>query len=300
MPKRFVLRNAFYLPALFLGGASLSHYFASKELDEIEKEATKPIYIYIYIYIYTVLRNIIKINFTGFSIESKNNLRTLIPKSFKDIINLQNKEKVRILYDSLISYKNEHELVLLLLLSLLYILYQSFPIFLWWMAGTGCVITILIGAFYNYIFSILYCSILATLAPFITYVIFKYYGRTLINYFFQKQLIKFNRELNKRVRNNVDLFVYVTILRLTPVFPNVVINLVGACVQLPAVPFFLATYIGILPNTIILVSVGQAINSISSVNMTNQFYMSITFIVLLLLFQTVINYKCKDMRIQTR
>ncbi|KAI4837380.1 succinate dehydrogenase subunit 3 [Plasmodium brasilianum] len=43
MPKRFVLRNAFYLPALFLGGASLSHYFASKELDEIEKEATKPI-----------------------------------------------------------------------------------------------------------------------------------------------------------------------------------------------------------------------------------------------------------------
>ncbi|SCO93268.1 SNARE associated Golgi protein, putative [Plasmodium malariae] len=236
----------------------------------------------------------------GFSIESKNNLRTLIPKSFKDIINLQNKEKVRILYDSLISYKNEHELVLLLLLSLLYILYQSFPIFLWWMAGTGCVITILIGAFYNYIFSILYCSILATLAPFITYVIFKYYGRTVINYFFQKQLIKFNRELNKRVRNNVDLFVYVTILRLTPVFPNVVINLVGACVQLPAVPFFLATYIGILPNTIILVSVGQAINSISSVNMTNQFYMSITFIVLLLLFQTVINYKCKDMRIQTR
>ncbi|ANQ08990.1 Uncharacterized protein PCOAH_00035840 [Plasmodium coatneyi] len=44
MPKRFLRRNAFYLPALFLGGASLSHYFASKELDEIEKEATKSIW----------------------------------------------------------------------------------------------------------------------------------------------------------------------------------------------------------------------------------------------------------------
>ncbi|CRG93690.1 succinate dehydrogenase subunit 3, putative [Plasmodium gallinaceum] len=39
-----VRKNAFYLPALFLGGASLSHYFASKELDEIEKEAKKTIW----------------------------------------------------------------------------------------------------------------------------------------------------------------------------------------------------------------------------------------------------------------
>ncbi|SPJ09284.1 succinate dehydrogenase subunit 3,putative [Plasmodium sp. DRC-Itaito] len=39
-----VRRKAFYLPALFLGGASLSHFYASKELDEIEKEVKKTIW----------------------------------------------------------------------------------------------------------------------------------------------------------------------------------------------------------------------------------------------------------------
>ncbi|VWU52057.1 succinate dehydrogenase subunit 3, putative [Hepatocystis sp. ex Piliocolobus tephrosceles] len=42
--RKKLISNAFYLPALFLGGASLSHYFAAKELDEIEKEATKSIW----------------------------------------------------------------------------------------------------------------------------------------------------------------------------------------------------------------------------------------------------------------
>ncbi|CRG93689.1 SNARE associated Golgi protein, putative [Plasmodium gallinaceum] len=230
----------------------------------------------------------------GLNVESKNRLKILIPKSFKDLKYLSNKEKVKILYDSLILYKNEHGFVLLILLSLFYIFYQSFPLFLWWITGTASIITILIGAFYNYLFSIFYCSILSTISPLIAYVIFKYYGKTVIEHFFKKSLIKFNVQIKKRVKNKFDLFFYIAILRLTPIFPNALINILGASLSLPLLPFLLATYFGLLPNTVILVSVGQAINRLSSVDMKQQFYVPLIFIILLLFFQKLIRNKYKE------
>ncbi|CRH01025.1 SNARE associated Golgi protein, putative [Plasmodium relictum] len=230
----------------------------------------------------------------GLNVESKNRLKILIPKSFKDLKNLSNKEKVKILYDSLVLYKSEHGFVLLILLSLFYIFYQSFPLFLWWMTGTASIITILIGAFYNYLFSILYCSILSTISPVIAYVIFKYYGKTVIEHFFKNSLIKFNAQIKKRVKNKIDLFFYIAILRLTPIFPNALINILGASLSLPILPFFVGTYIGLLPNTVILVSLGQAINRLSSVNMKQQFYVPLIFIILLLLFQKIMRNKYKE------
>ncbi|SOV12493.1 SNARE associated Golgi protein, putative [Plasmodium sp. gorilla clade G2] len=230
----------------------------------------------------------------GLNIEGKKKLKILIPKSFKDLINFNKREKIKILYDSLVSYKNEHGMVLLILLSLLYIFYQSFPIFLWWMTGTASIITILIGAFYNYAFSILYCSILSTISPLIAYAIIVYYGKTVIEHFFKKSLIQFQEKIKKRVKNKLDLFFYIAILRLTPIFPNSLINILGATLSLPIIPFVLATYIGLLPNTIILVSIGQALNRLSSVNMKHQFYVPITFIILLLLFQKIVSSKYKE------
>ncbi|GAW81913.1 SNARE associated Golgi protein [Plasmodium gonderi] len=227
----------------------------------------------------------------GLSIESKEKLKTLIPQNFKDLITLNNREKVKNLYDSLISYKNEHGFILLILLTIIYIFYQAFPLFLWWMTGTGTIITILIGAFYNYAFSIFYCSILSTISPLVTYFIFKNYGRTVIEYFFKKSLVNFNEQIKKRVKSKFDLFFYLAILRLTPVFPNALINIMVASLSLPAIPFMCATYIGLIPNTIILVSVGQAISMLSAVDVKQQFYIPITFIVLLFLFQTIVKYK---------
>ncbi|KMZ79496.1 SNARE associated Golgi protein, putative [Plasmodium vivax] len=230
----------------------------------------------------------------GLNIESKQKLKTLIPKNFNDIVTLNSKGKIKILYDSLISYKNEHGFILLILLSLIYIFYQAFPLFLWWMTGTGSIITILIGAFYNYAFSIFYCSLLSTISPLVTYFIFKNYGRTVIEYFFKKPLTKFDEQIKKRVKTRLDLFFYIALLRLTPVFPNALINISVASLALPAIPFSLATYIGLMPNTIILVSVGQTISMLSSVDMKQKFYIPITFIALLLLFQTIIKYKYRE------
>lgn len=227
----------------------------------------------------------------GLRAESKLKLRSLIPRSFSEFRKMNIKEKVLILYDTLKLYKNEHGIVLLILLSIFYIFYQSFPLFLWWMTGTATVITILIGSMYNYMFSILYCSILSTVAPLISYVIFTYSGKPVIEHFFNKHLLKFETQIKKHVKTKFDLFVYLAILRLTPIFPNSLINVLTASLSLPVLPFCLATYFGLLPNTVILVSVGEAINRISSLNMNQQFYISLVLILLLLIFQRVINSK---------
>ncbi|VWU52058.1 SNARE associated Golgi protein, putative [Hepatocystis sp. ex Piliocolobus tephrosceles] len=228
------------------------------------------------------------------SIESKRKLKTLIPRNFKDLRTAYSIDKIRIIYDSLISYKQEHGFALLVLLSLLYIFYHSFPLFLWWMTGTGSAITILIGSLYNYTFSILYCSLLSSLAPLITYFIFNYFGKCLIEQFFKSHLIKFNEQINKRVKTKYDLFVYIAILRLTPIFPNTVINILVATLSLPVITFFLATYIGLIPNTIILVSLGKTISSLAYVDVKHHFYAPLTLVVLLLIFQKIVKYKYRD------
>lgn len=229
-------------------------------------------------------------------VESRHKLRNLIPRSFSEFRNLSTKEKVLILYDSLNLYKDEHGVVLLILLSLFYIFYQSFPLFLWWMTGTASIITILIGAMYGYVFSILYCSMLSTVAPLIAYTIFKYSGKPVVEHFFNKPLLKFEKQIKKHATTRFDLFVYLAILRLTPIFPNSLINVLTASLSLPVLPFCLATYFGLLPNTIILVSIGEAINRISSVSMNQQFYIPVLFIFLLLIFQKFIKNKYSSER----
>ncbi|CDU15938.1 hypothetical protein YYC_00180 [Plasmodium yoelii 17X] len=226
----------------------------------------------------------------GLNVDSKNKLKVLIPKNFKDLTNILNVGKIKILYEALISYRNEHGVILLILLSLFYISYNSFPLFLWWMTGAGSGITILIGAFYNYTFSIIYCTILSIISSLIAYVVYSMYGKSVIEYFLKDPLAKFNEQINKRVKTTFDLFSYIAILRLTPIFPNTLINILAPCLSLPIIPLVFATFVGNLPNIIILVSIGQTINRLSSIDMTHQFYVPIAFIILLILFQRIMKY----------
>ncbi|SCN58743.1 SNARE associated Golgi protein, putative [Plasmodium chabaudi chabaudi] len=226
----------------------------------------------------------------GMNEDSKKKLRVLAPKNFKDLKNILSVGKIKILYEALISYRNEHGIALLILLSLFYISYNSFPLFLWWMTGAGSGITILIGAFYNYTFSIIYCTMLSILASLIAYVVYGMYGKSVIEYLLKDPLAKFNEQLNKRVKTTFDLFSYIAILRLTPIFPNTLINILAPCLSLPVIPLVFGTLVGNLPNIIILVSIGQTINRLSSIDMTHQFYVPIAFIVLLIVFQRIMKY----------
>ena len=68
-------------------------------------------------------------------------------------------------------------------------------------------------------------------------------------------------------QNRHDLFAYVLFLRLTPILPNWLINLASPVVKVPLQTFFLATMLGITPQTYISVRFGtlSSIDSVKSI-----------------------------------
>jgi uncharacterized membrane protein YdjX (TVP38/TMEM64 family) len=71
----------------------------------------------------------------------------------------------------------------------------------------------------------------------------------------------FVRSLEAGVRK--DAFSYLLVLRLIPVFPFVVINLVPAVIGVPLRTFALATVLGITPSTLIYASIGDTLGAVA-------------------------------------
>jgi uncharacterized membrane protein YdjX (TVP38/TMEM64 family) len=59
-----------------------------------------------------------------------------------------------------------------------------------------------------------------------------------------------------------DAFYYLLTLRLIPIFPFVVINLVAAVFQIPLRTFVIGTFIGIIPGSFVYVSIGNALKDV--------------------------------------
>ena len=60
-----------------------------------------------------------------------------------------------------------------------------------------------------------------------------------------------------------DAFNYLLVLRLIPVVPYIVVNLVPAVIGVPLRTFVLATVIGIAPSTVIYASIGDALSGLA-------------------------------------
>ena len=61
-----------------------------------------------------------------------------------------------------------------------------------------------------------------------------------------------------------DAFSYLLVLRLIPVVPFIVVNLVPAVIGVPMRTFVLATVIGIAPSTVIYASIGDALSGLAA------------------------------------
>lgn len=78
--------------------------------------------------------------------------------------------------------------------------------------------------------------------------------------FFEKKAGTWVKKLQKGFQENA--FFYLLSLRLVPVFPFVIINLVSAILQVPLRIFFWGTFIGIIPGSFVYVSIGVALREV--------------------------------------
>ena len=88
-----------------------------------------------------------------------------------------------------------------------------------------------------------------------------------VRYLFREALRRRLGHLGERVNEEFthDGFNWLLFLRLTPLFPYFLVNLVPAFTDIRVRTYIAATVIGILPSTLIVTNLGQALGSITSV-----------------------------------
>lgn len=85
-------------------------------------------------------------------------------------------------------------------------------------------------------------------------------ARTSFGEAMQKRTGKFVDKMREGFQE--DSFLYLLTLRLTPVFPFWVINIVPALLNMKIVPYAIATFIGIIPGTIAYAFIGAGLDSV--------------------------------------
>ncbi|MCB9072813.1 MAG: FAD-dependent oxidoreductase [Bdellovibrionaceae bacterium] len=147
-------------------------------------------------------------------------------------------------------FYNQHSLIFIVGFSFIYITATalSFP--------GATVLTLLAGAIFGLFWGTVIVSFASTIGATVAFLGSRYFFRDRVARRFAKYLKPFNEGQNKN-----GAF-YLFTLRLTPVVPFFVINLVMGLTQMSTVLFYIISQIGMLPGTILYVNAGTQLAQI--------------------------------------
>lgn len=113
-------------------------------------------------------------------------------------------------------------------------------------------LTILGGFFFGPIIGTLFVNLGATIGAFIIFLAARYFLGDAIQKKYKDKLARFNKEIEENGRN------YMLTLRLIPIFPFFLINLLSGFTTIPAVTFLWTTALGIIPGSFVYAYIGHA------------------------------------------
>eukprot|EP01091_Cochliopodium_minus_P000880 TRINITY_DN10783_c0_g1_i1.p1 TRINITY_DN10783_c0_g1~~TRINITY_DN10783_c0_g1_i1.p1 ORF type:complete len:256 (+),score=47.58 TRINITY_DN10783_c0_g1_i1:71-838(+) len=166
-------------------------------------------------------------------------------------------EQVKIMAKVLSKYKDTHFFSIALALCYLYLFMQTFCI-----PGT-ILISFMFGGLFGSGIGFLLATTMSTLGASSAYWLSYLIGRSLVNRFFPKQMDFFAQEVEKRRKN---LLSYMMFVRLTPLLPNVFVNLASPIFNIPFSIYFLSIMIAGMPQSFIVVRTGVTLQKMSSAN----------------------------------
>jgi len=182
--------------------------------------------------------------------------------SFAELSKIRDLENVKTVFHVLSFYKESHQLYIVSILSLIYLICQSFPLFMLWLPGTGSAISLLIGSLFGFFKGLMICITLATIGPVLAYTLFAYTGKPILWRWFPTRLADMQIQLSAHANNMLGFLIF---LRVSP-FPNFLINIASPVLGVPLKTFVLATFLGLIPNTITLVSMGVTLTELTTLN----------------------------------
>ena len=171
----------------------------------------------------------------------------------------KNLNDVKIIKEILLKYTHDYLISVIIAFCSLYIFMQIFAI-----PGT-IFLSVLAGPLFhhNIILSIMLISFSATTGSCCSYILSKLYGKPLIYKYFDNNKLNFFKSQVQLQIQQKNLFWYLLFLRLTPILPNILINLASPIVGIPLIYFFSATLIGLMPANFLHVHTGLALSEIT-------------------------------------
>jgi len=182
--------------------------------------------------------------------------------SYSELSKIKDVENVKAVFNILYLYKDTHQLYIISILGSVYLFSQAFPLFMLWLPGTASAISLIVGALFGFCKGFAICVILANLGPLLAYSLSAYTGKPIVATLFPSKLDGLRRQVDSHGSNLLGFLIF---LRVSP-FPNFLINMASPVVGVPLRSFMLATFIGLLPNTLALVSMGVTLKELTSLN----------------------------------
>ncbi len=150
-------------------------------------------------------------------------------------------------------------------ISSFYNFYLFFFLILYYLVATfslplASILSLSIGALFSFFDAIFIISVGSTLGALSSFLIARYALKNFLEKKFYSQLLK----INKGIKEN-GLY-YLFFLRVVPVFPFFVINILFGITKMSAIKFFIISFVGMLPGILLYVNAGSQISKINSIS----------------------------------
>tara|TARA_B100001248_G_scaffold74188_1_gene52978 strand:- start:1371 stop:2054 length:684 start_codon:yes stop_codon:yes gene_type:complete len=149
---------------------------------------------------------------------------------------------------------NSHYNYYLLFFLILYYLVATFSL------PFAALLSLSVGALFSFFDAIFIISLGSTLGALSSFLIARYALKSFLEKKFYAQLSK----INTGIKENGSYYLF--FLRMVPVFPFFVINILFGISKMPAIKFFIISFIGMLPGILLYVNAGSQISKINSVS----------------------------------
>jgi uncharacterized membrane protein YdjX (TVP38/TMEM64 family) len=170
-----------------------------------------------------------------------------------------NVEEIQMLSNAIMNYTNESYYYILTFFCFLYLLLQSFAI------PGPLILSILAGTLFGRWIGLFVVSCCATSGASLCYTLSHFFGKGLVVRKYPEKIVEANKKIQEHKNH---LFFYLLFLRITPIVPNLIINLSSPILGVPFKVFFMATFFGLMPANIIHINTGMTLASIKKVGLT--------------------------------
>lgn len=195
-------------------------------------------------------------------------LSSIIAGFFFDIGQYLSFETIKEQHEKLILLIDGNFIFYFILFFFIYIIVTAFAL------PFAAIKTVLAGALFGLIPGVILTSFASSIGSTLCFLMSRFVLRDFVQNKYSKYLDKINRGIKE------DGVYYLFFLRLSPIFPFFIINLVFGLTKMKAMTFYTISQIGMLIGTVVFVNAGVQLSKISSMSDILSFNLILSFILI--------------------